>query len=134
MITRETLLDHLRGLEGIRLTGEDIFLLTVAWDGMDRVQDVTIEVGSDNVALYSAIAHADDFESERVNPLLTGMTIPSEFNLTLYEFYPPDFHWCLSHVSRLSQFESIDQFRSTTILLANIADIVESKISNHDSL
>ena len=134
MISREMLLDHLRGLEGIRSTDDGIYLMTVAWDGMERLQEVTIEVGADNVALYSAIAHADEFESERVGPLLADVRIPDEYNLVLYDFFPPDFYWCLRLVAGYSQFHDLENFKSVTLLLANIADIIESKISNQDSL
>ena len=134
MLTRDTLLNHLRSLDGVRNPEGDIYVISVGWDGVPRLQDVTIEFDDECFTLYSPIANADEIESALLRGFVSSFTLPERFNLCLYEFWPPNFYWCLSFTSGFSGFGTIEDLQAEVTFLAEICDVLESKISDSDSL
>ena len=135
MVSRALVIQYLDGLEDVRRATDDISIFTVGWDGTDRLQDVTVEVGSETTfAMYSPIAHADEVDIDRINSILSEAVVPNGFELCLYEFFPPEFYWCIRFTADYSDLETIEVFRSTGVVLANLADVIESRISGDDLL
>lgn len=135
MVSRASVIQHLNGLEDVRRAKDDISLFTVSWDGTDRQQDVTVEVGSEKTfAMYSPFAQGDEVGIDKIKSVLSDAVLPSGFELCLYEFFPPEFYWCIGLTADYAEIESIEVFRSTAVLLANVADVLESRISGGDVL